>query len=233
MSSDNRPFAEKYPSSLWGLEVLSDQIAKINAVYEDRAKNEIPDKAKEYGLNPYFRDGRSPEKYFFDMLDGWAPEDITLLWVRKWLKVWMEQLDRGLTIDVRPFGRDKDRILQVTNDHDINTTPDYLVHFYENDKLMRNQFIEYQYSSGVRSHYDMKEKKVLGALKDGTKFLWVVLPIAQFFICDPVVDLAGIDPTDHPIWTGKRTYSMPADRAKLHPLKAGLGKESAILLCGT
>jgi len=229
MSSDNRPFLKKYlPASAtacqWGIKDHEGEIEKIVHHYAHRYEAELPLVISNSVMsNRNFCDRRTPQMYFYDLLNGWIVQDFAKIWLVK-------NLAKFGRIVVECIGTDSDRVVQMTKPEKVTTDPDFSCSLYDiDDRVIKSQNVEIQISEQIRFEYDMKATKIESARVDGTIFLWFVPAGGFFFFCDPRTDLAGCDPWESRAWLGKMVYSMEANKIKCGMLCDKLSPDSLIL----
>ena len=174
-------------------------------------------KTKELKLPPYFKDRRTDIEYIYDILNGWTMEDIIC---DVWLSEWLSHHDPNITID--HSGADKERNVEKYAASRVTTDPDFVFTSYG-----RKVELELQMSRKERTTFDMKINKVDRVARARGKFLWVIVPTGQFFICDPRKDLKGLPPFENPAWGGKKVYRLDMDRVKkigLHDIANGFSE---------
>lgn len=186
------PFHTKYPNlhKKWGLKkkFVSNTIDASNIIAYSK---DSVDKARK--LPAYYRDRRTPERYVYDLAEGWLIETL----VAEWLK-W--QLDAKVKVS----GRDKDRVIQddpgnITSDQDITIT-------YPDGNSVKLEILT---SRKVLKEYHPKRPKVERAISDGSMFLYVIVGSGTYFIVNPA-DLRNQTPAPWYPFGGKDVYFVTA-----------------------
>lgn len=179
---------------------------KVNRILR-RYTNQFNDELKVlenngFSITPYFRDRRSDSQYIYDIISGWAIEDIICdVWLHKHVTA------HDPNIRVEHSGDDKQRNLEKYVASRMTTVPDFILTSY--DKRIE---IELQMSRSVRKAYDMKANKVNRVIDSGGKFLWIILPTSQYFVCDPKIHLNDVTPVKNFLWGGKEVYRLNLEK---------------------
>ncbi len=193
-------FSKKYSGLPKRWNINSDIVFYILRRYEKLLNIEIEKlKSEEIKLPKYFKDRRTDEEYIYDIIDGWVMEDIIC---DAWLRPRLLKINSNLEIKV--MGTNRDRVIQKYNANNITTNPDFI--FTVDGKDIG---IELQMARGVlKSGYDMKDTKVQRAIKNGSYFLWVIIPNDEFFIINPQKEMIGMPTQSNPLWGGKMVYHI-------------------------
>lgn len=162
-------------------------------------------KSESMKLPKYFKDRRTDEEYIYDIIDGWAMEDIIC---DAWLRPRLLKINKD--IEIKVMGTNRDRIIQKYTPSNITTNPDFIFSFKGKDVGIELQMAR----SELRNGYDMKDTKVQRAIKNGNYFLWVIIPNDEFFIIDPQKEMVGIKTQPNPLWGGKIVYHISQEFIK-------------------
>jgi len=162
-------------------------------------------KSESMKLPKYFKDRRTDEEYIYDIIDGWAMEDIIC---DAWLRPRLLKINKD--IEIKVMGTNRDRIIQKHTPSNITTNPDFIFSFKGKDVGIELQMAR----SELKNGYDMKDTKVQRAIKNGNYFLWVIIPNNEFFIIDPKKEMVNIKPQPNPLWGGKMVYHISQEFIK-------------------
>lgn len=178
----------------WGVkeEILDKLVEKYEKVLEETP----PD----IEINNWIRNRRSPKKFVEDLVTSWFVEDL----IGEWLRQKIKEIDPEAI--VRGAGTDKERrIIPGQRPKGVTTKSDFEVIFSDGTERR----VEVQYSNEDRDSYDIKDSKVRRALKEGTLFVFVILPKDKYFTLTPQEVVRGREPYPNPRWGGKPCYNIP------------------------
>jgi hypothetical protein len=193
-------FVTKYSdlASRWGIDHAA--VSEILHRYDELFALTMASLSRDKMLLPkHFRDNRTDEEFIYDVMDGWALEDIICY---AWLRPALLKIDP--TAEIRITGTDADRVIQKYNPYAITTKPDFMVNMQGLETTIELQMARTELADG----YDMKVPKVNRALQTGSLFLWVIIPADTWFIIDPQKEMAGSEPQPNPKWGGKMVYHI-------------------------
>ena len=199
-------FLKKYSdlSDRWNID--KDIVFYILRRYEKLLISETEKlKSESMKLPKYFKDRRTDEEYIYDIIDGWAMEDIIC---DAWLRPRLLKINKD--IEIKVMGTNRDRIIQKHTPSNITTNPDFIFSFKGKDVGIELQMAR----SELKNGYDMKDTKVQRAIKNGNYFLWVIIPNNEFFIIDPKKEMVNIKPQPNPLWGGKMVYHISQEFIK-------------------
>jgi hypothetical protein len=174
--------------------------------YEKLLNSELEKiKSEGFKLPKYFKDRRTDEEYVYDIIDGWAMEDLIC---DAWLRPRLIKANKG--IEIKVMGTNRDRVIQKISSKKITTNPDFIYNLDGKDTGIELQMAR----SEIKDGYDMKDTKVQRAIKNGSYFLWVIVPSDKFFIINPQEDLIKMKTQPNPAWGGKMVYHISQEFIK-------------------